>query len=64
MSRSQFLEWMVYAKIRGPIGPLRQDYYTYYLALHGGRQYDEKATVEGIAATFPMPWLDPDNLRE
>jgi hypothetical protein len=43
--------------IRGPVGPQRQDYYMAYLALHSGRQFDSKATVEGVMAAYPMPWV-------
>ena len=62
ISRGQLLEWMVWAKIRGPVGPVRRDHYVYYLALHGGRQYDDKATVEGLAVKYPLAWheVDPD----
>lgn len=60
MSRGDFLEWMTWAKIRGPVGPPRRDYYTYFLALHSGREWPEKTTVDQLVATFPMPWLKPD----
>jgi hypothetical protein len=47
---------MVWASIRGPIGGLREDYYTAFLARYGGNQYPAEVSVED----FRMPWFRPE----
>jgi hypothetical protein len=56
ISRPQLLGWMVWASIRGPIGGLREDYYTAFLARYGGNQYPAEVSVED----FRMPWFRPE----
>lgn len=41
ISRPQFLGWMVWAAIRGPIGGPRQDWYHSHLAMYAGKPYPE-----------------------
>jgi len=56
MPRSLWLAWLEWMKIRGPIGGVRQDYYTSFLAMHAGKPY----TTEVSLSDFAMPWVKPD----
>lgn len=62
ISKGQLLGWMVYAAIRGPIGLLRQDYYTAFLARYGGQQFAAEADVEDLRKM--LPWWRPEPVDE
>jgi hypothetical protein len=58
VSKGQLLGWMVYAKIRGPIGLLRQDHYAAFQARFGGSQYSAEVEVEHLRKQ--LPWWRPE----
>jgi hypothetical protein len=62
ISKGQLLGWMVYAAIRGPIGPLRRDVYAAFQARYGGQQFKAEATVEDIREQ--LPWWRPEPVDE
>jgi hypothetical protein len=47
---------MVWAKIRGPIGQPRRDYYTSFVAMHAGKPYEEEVSL----ADFDHPWAQTE----
>jgi len=56
LSRSQWLEWMTWMAIRGPIGPQRADFHASLVAMHAGKPYDKPPSF----SDFAMPWAPPD----
>jgi hypothetical protein len=52
---------MAFAKIRGPIGGSRQDFYTSFLAMHLRAQMSDKpVSLDDVA----MPWAPPPEPEE
>lgn len=41
LSRSQYLGWMAWMAVRGPIGPQRQDFYAAIVSMYAGKPYDQ-----------------------
>jgi hypothetical protein len=61
------LGWLAWIKVRGEIGPQRQDFYVAYLAntiLHDGRQFGSDTSIAKFMEM--MPWAvaeaDLDNM--
>lgn len=57
MSRSDWLAWMEWASVRGPIGGPRADFYTSYLAMH--IRASQPGAGDRSAEDYKMPWLLP-----
>jgi hypothetical protein len=62
LSRSQWLGWLQWMVIRGPIGPQRNDYYTSFISRFSGGTYPADTGIE----EFAMPWdeSNPDKYRQ
>lgn len=56
ISRTQLLGWMVYSRIRGPIGPPRQDRYNARLAMFAGGPYGEDVAKKISDDDFLPVW--------
>jgi hypothetical protein len=58
MSQSDWLGWMEWLSIRGPIGGPRTDFYTSYLAMHTSGPHAKEVPI----AQFKMPWIKEEDL--
>jgi hypothetical protein len=70
LSRSQWLEWQEWVKVRGPVGGPRSDAYAWWMAVHAqpwGKDTDFTRMVmpwlrPGVdVAPYVTPWLDDDD---
>lgn len=60
MSQSQWLAWLEWLSIRGPIGGPRTDFYTSFLAMHLAGSRGKEASV----AEYKMPWITEADLEQ
>ena len=58
LSRTQFMGWMVWAGIRGPIGGPRQDWYHANLAMYAGKPWPEEVDQDDF-----LPYWAKNNAR-
>lgn len=61
MSQSDWLAWMEWMSIRGPIGGPRTDFYTSYLAM---QIRAAQSSGELSLDNFKMPWVKLDDLEQ
>jgi type II secretory pathway component PulM len=60
VSRSQWLEWIQYMEIRGPIGPHRDDTYAAMISMYSMASRLQQPGTDISLADFAPPWAQPD----
>jgi hypothetical protein len=58
MSQSDWLGWLEWLAIRGPIGGPRTDFYTSFVAMHASQPQKEVSIT-----AFKMPWIREEDLQ-